>query len=201
MMARSSQRQHFANIGKDEHPGLKPGAAISGDVSGGGSPPSAGSQEPDRLNPTQEPAEGGLPPSIPLWIILPRTLVRGANSRIALAIIVLLAVVLACSSAARYPTCERDDQCAVSGKHDYCVSGRCVYCRTTADCADRQRCRAGLCETDPNAPPLVVPDAGDDAEDDAGEGEEAGNEDEGDQKENEAPLRVIPRGVQRFLRP
>lgn len=128
---------------------------------------------------------------------------------------VMLGVALECSSAARYPTCERDDQCAVKGKHDYCVStdppeagrrdhkpGRCVYCRTATDCSDRQRCRSGKCEADPNAPPLVVPDAGEDADEEAGEDDEAGtgNEDESD-KENESPARIIPRGVRRFLRP
>jgi hypothetical protein len=113
---------------------------------------------------------------------------------------VALGVALECSSAARYPACERDDQCSVSGKHDYCVAGRCVYCRTATDCSDRQRCRAGTCEADPNAPPLVVPDAGEDADEDAEDNEAGGNEDESN-RENETPARIIPRGVRRFLRP
>lgn len=123
-----------------------------------------------------------------------------------------LAVAVACSSAAlRYPACDRDDQCAVSGKHDYCVGGKCVYCRTGADCADRQRCRVGKCESDPDAPP-PKPDAGSDADTDADTDEEdaaappAEEDDEspsarGRSSGSRSPPHVIPRGVRRFLRP
>lgn len=111
---------------------------------------------------------------------------------------------LGCSSVARYPACERDEQCAVSAKHDYCVSGRCVYCRTSSDCGDRERCRAGACEVDPNAPLPSVLDAGDDSEagDDGGE-DEAGEEPDDDPpaRSPESHRHVIPPGVRRFLRP
>jgi len=113
-----------------------------------------------------------------------------------------VALVIACSSAAKYPKCERDDQCAVSGKHDYCVAGACVYCRTSTDCADRQRCRAGKCETDPDLPPPKPLDAGDDAADAADE-EDAGTEQPSDDESETAPNgpRQMPRGIRRYLRP
>ena len=109
---------------------------------------------------------------------------------------------IACSSAAKYPKCERDDQCAVSGKHDYCVAGACVYCRTSTDCSDRERCRAGKCENDPDLPPPRALDAGDDAAE-AGDDEDSGTEEpEGDESER-APVnpRQMPRGIRRYLRP
>jgi hypothetical protein len=101
-----------------------------------------------------------------------------------------LVIALACSSSPRYPACNRDDQCAVSGKHDYCVDGKCVYCRTGGDCADRERCRKGKCETDPDAPPLRALDAGDDAPTEDDEESPRGSQ-----------RHVLPRGVRRFLRP
>lgn len=122
-----------------------------------------------------------------------------------------LSVAVACSSAPRYPACDRDEQCAVSGKHDYCVamSGgqKCAYCRTGADCADRERCRMGKCEVDPDAPPPRALDAGDDAECDAGDwGEckpppehEAGTQD--DDAPPESPRHVLPQGIRRYLHP
>ena len=115
----------------------------------------------------------------------------------------VVALVIACSSSVKYPKCERDDQCAVSGKHDYCVAGACVYCRTSTDCADRQRCRSGKCETDPDLPPPRPLDAGDDAAD-AGEDEDdaATEQPESDESEH-APVnpRQMPRGIRRYLRP
>jgi hypothetical protein len=123
----------------------------------------------------------------------------------------VLSVALACSSAPRYPACDRDEQCAVSGKHDYCVAtaaGRtCSYCRTSADCADRERCRVGKCEVDPDAPPPKALDAGDDAECDAGEwddcgapAEEAGTK-EDDNAPAESPRHVLPQGIRRYFHP
>ena len=112
-----------------------------------------------------------------------------------------VAVAASCSSAPRYPACNRDDQCAVSGKHDYCVDGKCVYCRTSSDCADRERCRQGKCESDPDAPPIRALDAGDDATDSASE-EDAGEPEETDDESDRRPQRqILPRGVRRFLRP
>jgi len=108
-------------------------------------------------------------------------------------------VALACSSSSpRYPACERDDQCAVKGKHDYCVSGTCVYCRTSVDCGERERCRAGKCEVDPDQPP-PTDDAGPDASDG---GDEDADSDNPDDSHGARPVpHVIPRGVRRFLRP
>jgi len=113
-----------------------------------------------------------------------------------------IALGIACSSAAKYPKCDRDDQCAVSGKHDYCVAGACVYCRTSTDCADRQRCRAGKCETDTDLPPPRALDAGDDAAD-AGEDDDADAEEPTDDESDRAPVnpRQMPRGIRRYLRP
>ncbi len=111
---------------------------------------------------------------------------------------VAIGVAIACSSGARYPACERDEQCAVSGKHDYCLGGKCVYCRTTADCGDRQRCRAGKCEVDPDAPPPRLVDAGEDASEADAE-PEAGDVD--DDAPPESPRHVLPRGVRRYLHP
>ena len=97
------------------------------------------------------------------------------------------AVAIACSGhAPKYPACQHDDQCAVNGKHDYCVAGKCAYCRTTVDCGDRQRCRAGGCEADPDAPPL--PEAGADAGADAEE--EAGEDDHQTRRERDADTQV-----------
>ncbi len=112
-------------------------------------------------------------------------------------------VVVACSSAAKYPKCDRDDQCAVSGKHDYCVAGACVYCRTSTDCADRERCRAGKCENDPDLPPPRALDAGDDASDAAGDEEEEASTEEPEEDTDRAPVRPrqMPRGIRRYLRP
>ncbi len=112
-----------------------------------------------------------------------------------------VAIAVACSSSPRYPACNRDDQCAVSGKHDYCVDGKCVYCRTSSDCADRERCRQGKCESDPDAPAIRALDAGDDAaadasEDDAGEGQESD-----DESPRRGQRQILPRGVRRYLRP
>ncbi len=87
--------------------------------------------------------------------------------RVAVAAAVTVAAVLACEAHPRYPACESDAQCAVGGRHDYCVAGRCAYCRTAIDCGDRQMCRAGRCLADPNAPPPPAPDAGADAAGDA----------------------------------
>ena len=114
-----------------------------------------------------------------------------------------LAVAAACSSAApRYPACARDDQCAVGQKHDYCVEGRCVACRTAIDCADREMCRAGQCKPDPNAPPPPVLDAGDDADDDGSADDEAGEPmPEQEQAPPESPRHVLPRGIRRFFGP
>ena len=110
-------------------------------------------------------------------------------------------VVLACSSTPKYPACQRDEQCAVSGKHDYCVAGKCVYCRASTDCADRERCRAGKCETDPDLPPPRALDAGDDAAE-AGDDDDAAAEAPDDDTDR-APVnpRQMPRGVRRYLRP
>jgi hypothetical protein len=111
------------------------------------------------------------------------------------------ALFIACSSAGpRYPACERDDQCALSGKHDYCVAGKCVYCRTEIDCGERERCRAGKCEVDPNAP-IPRLDAGSDAEDADAEPDDDANTEPTEPTERAAPPHVIPRGVRRFLRP
>jgi hypothetical protein len=91
-----------------------------------------------------------------------------------------VSVAIACSShGPKYPACQHDDQCAVGGRHDYCVDGKCAYCRTSIDCGARQRCRSGACETDPDAPPL--PEAGTEAGGDAGKAEdEAGEGDDDD---------------------
>jgi len=118
-------------------------------------------------------------------------------------LVTAVAIAVACSSAPRYPACSRDDQCAVSGKHDYCVDGKCVYCRTGADCADRERCRQGKCEADPDAPPPRALDAGDDGEADASADEDA-SENENDDDDDRRPAsqrHVLPRGVRRYLRP
>ena len=110
-------------------------------------------------------------------------------------------VAIACSSAVRYPACNRDEECSVSGKHDYCVSGKCVYCRTAVDCGDRQRCTAGRCEADPNAPPPVV-DAGDDGATDASDEEtEEVTPPPADEEHGESHQHILPRGVRRYLRP
>lgn len=69
---------------------------------------------------------------------------------------------LACKHPA-YPLCDHDEGCAVGPRHDYCVDGRCVLCRSATDCGERERCRAGSCEADPTAPPPPPPDAGIDA--------------------------------------
>ena len=116
-----------------------------------------------------------------------------------------IALVIACSSTPKYPACTRDEQCAVSGKHDYCVAGACVYCRTSTDCGDRQRCRAGKCETDPDLPPPKANDAGDDAADDGGDtdddaGTEAPEDESSEQRPSTSP-RTLPRGIRRYLRP
>jgi hypothetical protein len=108
-------------------------------------------------------------------------------------------VAFACSTA-RYPACERDEQCTVSGKHDYCVAATCVYCRTSVDCADRERCRAGQCEVDPNIPPPRALDAGDDAESDAGD-DAGGGVEEDDNAPRESPRHVLPQGIRRYLHP
>jgi len=113
----------------------------------------------------------------------------------ALAFIAGVGTAFACSSSPRYPACDHDSQCASGGRHDYCVASRCVYCRTAADCDERQRCSAGRCEADPNAPPLA--DAGSDAEPDA-DGEAGTGEDEAPP---ESPRHVLPPGVRRYLRP
>ncbi len=78
----------------------------------------------------------------------------------------VIGAVWACSSKPNYPKCTRDQDCAVLGKHDYCVVGACVYCRTTIDCGDREMCRAGACSLDPDLQPK---DGGDDAQPDAPE--------------------------------
>src|SRR5690348_3703153 len=81
--------------------------------------------------------------------------------------VLAIAIAAACSSASpRYPLCAGDEQCTLGATHDYCVDGRCVHCRTSIDCADREMCRSGECKPDPNAPPPPALDAGDDAEDD-----------------------------------
>lgn len=77
-----------------------------------------------------------------------------------------IGAVWACSSKPAYPKCASDQDCAALGKHDYCVVGACVYCRTAIDCGDREMCRAGACSPDPN---LQLKDGGDDAEPDAPE--------------------------------
>lgn len=67
--------------------------------------------------------------------------------------IALAAVVgLACSATPVYPACKTDGACAHAEHHDYCVSGTCVQCRSAIDCGDRERCRGGRCESDPDAP-------------------------------------------------
>ncbi len=128
--------------------------------------------------------------------------VLAAGASLALAMAIGAESGCSSSSGARYPACERDDQCAVSGKHDYCVGGKCVYCRTGADCADRERCRVGKCEADPDAPPMRSLDAGDDADDADTEDADA-SELPDDEEERAAPSQrhVLPRGVRRFLRP
>jgi hypothetical protein len=119
--------------------------------------------------------------------------------RVLAAVLGLVVVVVACSSELRFPACERDDQCVVKNQHDYCVSGTCMYCRTSSDCADRERCRSGKCEVDPNAP--LPRDAGADASDeDASDEEDASPPDEEESRSRSTP-HVIPRGVRRFLRP
>jgi len=108
-----------------------------------------------------------------------------------------------CSSAPRFPACERDEQCVSGATHDYCVAGTCVYCRTSVDCADRQMCRAGACVLDPNAPPSPAADAGEDADDgsaEAADDDAAPEDDEGDRAPDESPRR-LPRGVRRFFHP
>jgi Cys-rich repeat protein len=120
-------------------------------------------------------------------------------------VVAVIVVGIACSSAAKYPKCERDDQCAVAKKHDYCVAGACVYCRTSTDCGDRERCRAGKCENDPDLPPPRALDAGDDA---SGDAAEAGDDDDAgteppESDDDHAPVnpRQMPRGIRRYLRP
>ena len=103
------------------------------------------------------------------------------------------AVAIACSShAPKYPACQHDDQCAVGGRHDYCVSGKCAYCRTTVDCGARERCRAGACEADPDAPPLpeAGADAGADAEDEAGGSEDEEDSSDGDEERRPPQVRL-----------
>ena len=124
------------------------------------------------------------------------------RSLLAVGLFAVVGVLVTCSSAPKYPACERDEQCAVSGKHDYCLGGKCVYCRVSTDCADRERCRAGKCETDPNAPLPRALDAGDDADTDGSADEDAGDEKETDDEAPAAsPRHVLPRGVRRYLRP
>jgi hypothetical protein len=80
--------------------------------------------------------------------------------------VLVIGAVWACSSKPAYPKCTRDQDCAVGNKHDYCVAGACVYCRTTIDCGDREMCRAGACMLDPELQPK---DGGEDAKPDAPE--------------------------------
>lgn len=135
------------------------------------------------------------------------------TAKVALAGGAALALAIACSSSAsKYPACEQDLQCAVNGRHDYCLDGRCVYCRTGADCGERERCRVGKCETDPDAPLPKLDAGGDgdaDTDDDDSGSPAAPTEEEDDDGErlrsrsgsSRTPSRVIPRGVRRFLHP
>ncbi len=116
----------------------------------------------------------------------------------AITVAIAIAVATACSSALRFPACERDDQCVVKNQHDYCVGGTCVYCRTSTDCAERERCRGGKCEVDPNIP--IPSEAGADAADDASDEDDAEAPDPEESRSRSTP-HVIPRGVRRFLRP
>jgi hypothetical protein len=123
---------------------------------------------------------------------------------VSLAFVVAIGAESGCSSstAARYPACERDDQCAVNGKHDYCVGGKCVYCRSGTDCADRERCRVGKCEADPDAPPARSLDAGDDADDaDTEDADASGLPDDEEERAAPSQRHVLPRGIRRILRP
>ena len=71
----------------------------------------------------------------------------------------------------------------------------------STDCADRERCRTGKCENDPDLPPPRALDAGDDAAD-ASEDEDAAPE-EPEEDTDRAPVnpRQMPRGIRRYLRP
>src|SRR5512139_1608220 len=59
---------------------------------------------------------------------------------------------LACGATPVYPACRSDSACVQGEHHDYCVNGTCAQCRTASDCGDRERCRSGRCESDPDAP-------------------------------------------------
>ncbi len=117
----------------------------------------------------------------------------------------VVGAVIACSSGApKYPACQTDEQCAVGGHHDYCVAGRCAYCRTSVDCGDRERCRSGACEPDPDAPP--VPEAGADAEandagaEEPGEGEEPSEDDTTETRRQQVRVRELERRVRQLRR-
>jgi hypothetical protein len=112
----------------------------------------------------------------------------------------VLAIAMACSSVPKYPACDHDGQCATSGKHDYCVAGKCVYCRMSTDCGDRERCRSGKCETDPDLPPPTALDAGDDAAE-AGGDDDAGTDSDDETDKTPVNPRQLPRGIRRYLHP
>lgn len=116
-----------------------------------------------------------------------------------------IVVASACSSSpARDPLCRRDEQCVHGAARDYCLDGKCVHCRTSIDCGDREMCRGGQCKPDPNAPPPPVLDAGSDADDDGSAEDEAGVTDENAEESQappESPRHVLPRGVRRFFHP
>lgn len=116
-----------------------------------------------------------------------------------------LVVASACSSSPpRYPLCQRDEQCVHGAARDYCLEGKCVHCRTSVDCGDREMCRGGQCKPDPDAPPPPALDAGGDADDDGSAEDEAGASDENDEESQappESPRHVLPRGVRRFFHP
>jgi hypothetical protein len=71
---------------------------------------------------------------------------------VAFAATAALALFGACGPKPVYPACNSDVVCNQNGHHDYCVAGACAECRTAMDCGTRQRCRAGRCEADPDAP-------------------------------------------------
>ncbi len=68
-------------------------------------------------------------------------------------VVLVIGAILECSGKPAYPKCARDQDCAVLGKHDYCVVGACVYCRSMTDCGEREICRAGACLLDPDLQP------------------------------------------------
>jgi peptidoglycan-associated lipoprotein len=77
-------------------------------------------------------------------MVLSRSIVVRAAAWLFLVIGAIALVGLGCGSP-KWPNCDNDEHCNADGHKGVCMNGKCVDCRTDANCGAGKECKSGQC--------------------------------------------------------